>query len=220
MLVRRSAADSTARRSGPIAHDLPPWRSGHRHYRVQCSVARVAGWVLQQWGRPPNLAYSKADLRWHLRQDTSTAQAFRAQVSQVVEHTDPAVTVSLLNVRLLQLCRQLFPPSRAARARAGDMPAVKGGIRMMWEAHRRLRARRPGTSFLQIFAARKRYIAFQNAWRHLRAQSRQARRARLWCRPSRWHVGTICGVSIEWLIFSPPNAGMSLSVYVPRRVMS
>ncbi|CAE7875807.1 CFDP2 [Symbiodinium necroappetens] len=39
---------------------------------------------------------------------------------------------------------------------AGATPAVKTGIGHMWALHRALRARRPGTSFLQIMAAWKR----------------------------------------------------------------
>eukprot|EP00439_Symbiodinium_sp_Y106_P002331 s6462_g1.t1 len=64
ILVRRTAADAAARRSGPV------------------------------------------DLRWHLRQHTSTAQAFRDRVSVLVDAIDPSVSI-------------------------GDTAAVKGGIRMM-----------------------------------------------------------------------------------------
>ena len=45
--------------------------------------------------------------------------------------------------------------------------------------HRALRARRPGTSFLQIFAAWRRYIRFMKAWRSVRRAGRTARRQRI-----------------------------------------
>ena len=109
-LVRRSAADAVARRSGPVTHDLAQWRHGPRHLRLQCNIPRIAGWVLQQRSQPLVLAYSKADLRWHLSRHTNEAQAFRARIERIVDNVAASVAVSSLNRRVLNVCRQFFPP--------------------------------------------------------------------------------------------------------------
>ena len=180
-LVRKHAADSMSRRSQPTQTDLTPWKQGPRHFMLECSIPKVAGWRLEQQVRPmPRVvAFSKEDMRWHMEHRTDHFLNFQARVTEVVEQTLPSTPVCQLNTSLLQLCCDAFPTQARQTCRAGSTAAVRGTISHMWAMHRALRARRPGTSFLQIFAACRRYIRFMQAWRAVRATGRRVRRQRI-----------------------------------------
>ena len=178
LMVRAAAADSTAKHACPVPGDLARWRSGPKHRMVQGSVSYVAGWALGR-KNAPEPQYSKANLRWHLRTGTPQSTAFQAAVQEVVTSLVPATPIRELNQSLLQLCVEHFPAVRRPVQRPGDQPAVKGCLRQMWAMHRRLRATRPGASFLQVCAAWRRYVHFQRAWSQFRNASRRARRERV-----------------------------------------
>ena len=179
-MVRKHAADSQSRRSQPVGTDLTPWRQGPKHYMLECSIPKVAGWRLEQVRAVPRvIAYSKEDMRWHQENNTDHYSAFQEQVTAAVNGAHMSTTVSQLNFTLLQLCRDAFPPRVCRTQRAGATAEVRGNISRMWAMHRALKARRPGTSFLQIFAAWRRYKRFMQAWRSVRRAGRTARRQRI-----------------------------------------
>ena len=187
IMVRRSAADQAARAACPTSVDLTPWRQGPKHRMIQCQLPKLAGWKLEQKGqaRTAPILYSKEDLRWHQTHGTAQFQDFKAQVQWVTENIPFQMPIAELNRRLLVVCARCFPRQLTVRARPGDAPAVRSCISQMWLHHRTLRARRPGTSFLQIMAAWKRYTRFIRAWREVRRAGRAARRARIDCLVSR-----------------------------------
>ena len=180
-LVRKHAADPPSRRAQPVTTDLTPWRQGPRHSMVECSIPKVAGWRLEQQVRTisQSVAYSKEDLRWHMEHNSDHYRTFQARVTEVVTSAQASTPIGVLNVSLLHLCRAAFPPRSRSATRAGATLEVRGNISRMWAMHRALKARRPGTSFLQIFAAWRRYIRFMQAWRAVRTAGRNARRQRI-----------------------------------------
>ena len=187
ILVRRSAADQSARAACPTSDDLTPWRQGPKHRMILCQIPKQAGWKLEQQGqaRAASILYSKEDLRWHRTHGTAQFQDFQSQVQWVTDRAPFHMPIAELNRRLLGVCARCFPRQSMVRTRPGDAPAVRGCISQMWLHHRKLRARRPGTSFLQIMAAWKRYTRFMRAWREVRRTGRAARRERIDCLVSR-----------------------------------
>ena len=180
-MVRKHAADHTARCACPIPEDFTPWRQGPKHRMLGCSIPQLAGWRLDFQGsskQAPAL-YSQEDLRWHQLHRTERFAAFQMQVQHVAENASPSMPIAVLNKTLLRLCAENFPHKPVVTLRPGATPEVRAGIGQMWTLHRALRARRPGTSFLQIIAAWKRYFSFIRAWREVRRRGRAARRARI-----------------------------------------
>ena len=126
---------------------------------------------------PRAVAYSKEDMRWHMEHNTDHYRSFQARVTDVVNSAQASTPIRDLNVSLLQLCHTAFPPRSRTAQRAGAALEVRGNICRMWAMHRALKARRPGTSFLQIFAAWRRYIRFMQAWRAVRTAGRNGQAA-------------------------------------------
>ena len=181
LMVRKHAADHVARSACPDTEDLTPWRQGPKHRKLGCSIPQLAGWRLDMQGSSKLIParYSQEDLRWHRQHRTERFAAFQMQVQRVAENALPSMPIAKLNQTLLSLCAAHFPRKPVAVIRPGGTPEVRTGIGQMWALHRALRARRPGTSFLQIMAAWKRYHRFMRAWREVRQRGRAAPRARI-----------------------------------------
>ena len=182
IIVRRSLADPQAKRAGPLALDLAPWRLGPRHRPVRASLPVVGSWKLH--GRQPakGPGYSLQELRTAACAGSANWSRFVAHVQATVQACASPPKVSALNRLILPLCARYFPPKRQAKRHAFRSNEVSGAIAEMWRAYHHMRSMPRHVNLKRrVFEAIRRLNRF-------RVLSRQVRRASLSYRKQRVHT--------------------------------
>ena len=178
--TRRVHADQIARQAAPDKDiTFSPWRQGGRHFAVRASVAIHPGWQQPSRRHPPQprIQYDGRALDDAVRRRTPEYHALRLRFQQAAM-LSTAPTLEDMNRIMLGVVCSLFPKQTASTAlRAWQMDAVKISVADMWRARRKLKQGPRLSGFKACFRAWVRHRDFQQAYKELRRQGRQARKA-------------------------------------------
>ena len=181
-LTRRGHADLEARQSKPLKNvTFSPWRLGGKHFPVQASFPLHPGWqrASVRTVTQPRPSYDLPALNQAVRDQTSSYQALRVTFEHQVSQLQ-APTLQQLNDLLLKVVCKLFPKRPTVTAkRAWQTEEVRISVADMWRARKRMQ-RSTGhapQSFRQCFQAWLRHRDFQKAYKALKRQGKETRKA-------------------------------------------
>ncbi|CAE7939122.1 unnamed protein product, partial [Symbiodinium necroappetens] len=183
VITRRHHADGPARKARTIPRiNFSPWRMGGRHLAVGATLPLHPGWTSSSQRHPPVQAkYDKIQLDHEARHGGDRIAALR-EAMQAYFQSHASATLEQVNDHMLSQVSRLFPRrSTAPVQRAWNNPQVRGSVTAMWQARARLRNiwSITYTRLRYSMEAFKRHRAFMQAYRLLKQNGRQARRALL-----------------------------------------
>ena len=183
LITRRHHADGPARKTRTIPSiNFSPWRMGGRHLAVGATLPLHPGWTsTSRYHSQVQAKYDKIQLDHEARHGGDRICALRVAMQAYLQQHDSA-TLEQINAQLLLQVSRLFPRrSTAPVQRAWNNPQVRGSVTAMWQARAHLR-NIWSTNLTRLryrMEAFKRHRAFMQAYRLLKQNGRQARRALL-----------------------------------------